>query len=68
MGLPMARNLLAKGEKLVVYDTVQTQVQEAVKSGAMAADGPLEIAKQASTICTMLPAGYELLIMLLNHV
>ena len=60
MGLPMARNLLAKGEKLLVYDQVQQQVEEAVNSGAIAASGPAEIAEQVSTICTMLPAGYIL--------
>ena len=56
MGLPMARNLMAKGHKLVVYDTEKGQVEAAVADGAVAATGPSDVAKQSTTICTMLPA------------
>ena len=55
----MARNLLAKGQSVLVYDKVEKQVQEAVKDGAIAASGPADIAQRATTICTMLPARYD---------
>ena len=55
----MARNLLAKGQSVLVYDKVEEQVQKAVKDGAIAASRPADIAQQTTTICTMLPARYD---------
>ena len=57
MGSPMAHNLLAKGHRLVVCDLVQSSVAELVQAGAEAAGSPAQVARQASTIITMLPAG-----------
>ncbi len=57
MGLPMARNLLRKGKKVMVYDVMEKQVQAAVSDGAIVGSGMTQIAREAKTIITMLPAG-----------
>lgn len=56
MGAPMARNLLAKGRGVVVYDKVRGSVDELVKDGAITAGSPGEVAAQCKTVVTMLPA------------
>ncbi|XP_064396668.1 3-hydroxyisobutyrate dehydrogenase, mitochondrial-like [Halichondria panicea] len=61
MGAPMANNLLQKGHKLVVYDIAEAAVSQAVSAGAVKATSPAEVAKQANTIVTMLPAGSHVL-------
>jgi 3-hydroxyisobutyrate dehydrogenase-like beta-hydroxyacid dehydrogenase len=68
MGLPMARNLLNKGEKLVVYDLSEQQMKEAVKDGAVAANGPADVARQSSTIFTMLPDGYNMMSLTVHNI
>ena len=55
MGLPMARNLLQKGHKVMVYDIVNAQVEAAAKDGAIVAEGPSQIAGKVKTLVTMLP-------------
>ena len=55
MGAPMAANLLGRGKKVVVYDSVSEQVQKLVGEGATAAENPSEIARQAKLVVTMLP-------------
>ena len=57
MGAPMARNLLAKGRPLLVYDKVPSSVDKLTSDGAKAASSPGEVASQCKTIVTMLPAG-----------
>ena len=57
MGLPMARNLLKKGQKVMVYDVVEQQLQAAVSDGAIVAGGIAEIGTKAKTVVTMLPEG-----------
>ena len=57
MGLPMVRNLLQKGRKVMVYDAVEKQVQAAVNDGAISGSGVSQVASEVKTIVTMLPAG-----------
>jgi 2-hydroxy-3-oxopropionate reductase len=57
MGRPMARNLLARGFSLVVHNRSQGPVGELVTAGALRADSPDQIARQARCIITMLPDG-----------
>lgn len=61
MGGPMARNLLAKGRPLLVYDVEASAVEGAVAAGAAKADSPAEVASRARTVVTMLPAGAHVL-------
>ncbi len=53
----MARNLLKKGQKVMVYDVVEQQLQAAASDGAIVAGGIAEIGAKAKTIVTMLPEG-----------
>jgi len=55
MGGPMARNLLKKGHRLTVFDTVPTAVQGLVAAGATAADTPRAVAAASEVVITMLP-------------
>jgi 2-hydroxy-3-oxopropionate reductase len=55
MGKPMAKNLMAKGYRLVVHSRSRGPVDELVAAGATAADSPAEIARQAQIILTMVP-------------
>ncbi len=55
MGRPMAKNLLAKGYRLIVHSRSQGPVKELVSAGAVRADSPAGVARQARRIITMLP-------------
>ena len=55
MGMPMAKNLLRAGYELVVYDIVQSRLEEMVALGATAAGSPRDLASQVSLVLTMLP-------------
>ena len=55
MGGPIARRLLASGHELVVYDLRPAAVRALVKSGAIAARSPREVASCASVVCSSLP-------------
>lgn len=57
MGKPMAKNLINAGYKLVVNDINPSAVEEIVGMGAQAMDTPVEVAKEAKKIITMLPDG-----------
>jgi 2-hydroxy-3-oxopropionate reductase len=57
MGRPMARNLLKRGFKLVVHSRSRGPVDEIAAAGAVAADSPAGVARQAIRIITMLPDG-----------
>lgn len=57
MGKPMAKNLVNAGYKLVVNDINPSPVEELAAMGATAMDKPVEIAKAAKKIITMLPDG-----------
>ena len=55
MGKPMAKNLLAAGHELMVYDIVPEAVADVVAAGAAGASGIAEVAEKCDMIITMLP-------------
>jgi 4-hydroxybutyrate dehydrogenase/sulfolactaldehyde 3-reductase len=55
MGAPMARNLLKKGHRLVVFDTQTASVQSLVQAGATAGATPKAVAAASDIVITMLP-------------
>jgi 3-hydroxyisobutyrate dehydrogenase-like beta-hydroxyacid dehydrogenase len=55
MGAPMARNILAKGHALVVYDVSAHAVESLVAAGARAALSPRDVARGCDFVITMLP-------------
>lgn len=55
MGRPMARNVLAAGFKLVVYDLMAEPVNELVEAGAVAANSPAEVAASSDVVLLCLP-------------
>lgn len=55
MGRPMAKNLIAAGYSLVVYDIMPAGVTEVVAAGAKVAGSNREVAEQSDIIITMLP-------------
>jgi 2-hydroxy-3-oxopropionate reductase len=55
MGKPMAKNLLAKGYRLVVHNRSRAAVDELAASGATPASSPADVARRARRIITMLP-------------
>ena len=57
MGGPMARNLLAAGHRLTVFDVVPEAVRRLQEAGATAATNVATAARDAEFVITMLPAG-----------
>jgi 3-hydroxyisobutyrate dehydrogenase len=57
MGGPMAKNLVARGHKLKVFDLVQENVQALVDAGAEPAESAGAAARDVDMVVTMLPAG-----------
>lgn len=57
MGLPMAKNLLAAGHELKVFDFVAEAVASAVEAGATEAASGAEAAKDVEIVISMVPAG-----------
>jgi 3-hydroxyisobutyrate dehydrogenase len=57
MGLPMARNLLKAGHRLVGFDVVGSALDAAAAAGARAAGSASEAAAGAEVVITMLPEG-----------
>jgi 2-hydroxy-3-oxopropionate reductase len=55
MGKPMARNLLARGFRVVVSSRSRGPVDELVAAGAEAADTPAAVARESTIIITMVP-------------
>ena len=55
MGRPMALNLVRSGRLLVVHSRSPGPVDELVRAGATAADGPRAVAEAADVVITMLP-------------
>lgn len=53
MGDPMARNLLAKGHKLVAYDVMPAKNETFKALGAEIASGPAEVARRCSIMISM---------------
>jgi len=54
MGGPMARNLLAAGYPLAVFDTDSERIGECVASGAEAAESAAEVVERSETVLTSL--------------
>jgi 2-hydroxy-3-oxopropionate reductase len=59
MGRPMARNLLAAGYRLVVFDVLPAAVEELVAAGAAAGRSPRAVAAETDVLITMLPDSPE---------
>lgn len=59
MGKPMSRNLLKAGHELVVYDIVQSAVDEIVAAGAARGESAADVAARSEITITMLPDGPE---------
>lgn len=57
MGGPMARNLIAAGHEVAVFDLSQDAMAALVDAGATAARSPIEAAAGADAVISMLPAG-----------
>lgn len=57
MGKPMAANILRAGYSLMVNDVNEAAVQELVAQGAVRTATPLELARMADVVITMLPNG-----------
>ena len=57
MGEPMARNLLAKGFAVAVFDLVPEAVARLSATGARAAPSALDACQGADIVVSMLPAG-----------
>src|ERR687891_252091 len=55
MGRPMAHNLLKAGFPLVVHSRSSPPVLELERAGAIRAESPADVARQATRIVTMLP-------------
>ncbi len=55
MGLPMTRRLLAAGYRVLAYDIAPDVAQEAVASGAEAAEDVPDVGRRCRTVITMLP-------------
>ena len=57
MGGPMAKNLLAAGHALTVFDLVEAACAAVAAEGASIAASAAEAAESADVIISMLPAG-----------
>jgi 2-hydroxy-3-oxopropionate reductase len=55
MGKPMSLNLVKAGYAVVVHNRSRGPVDELVRAGARAADGPRQVAEQSEVVITMLP-------------
>jgi 2-hydroxy-3-oxopropionate reductase len=56
MGVPMAKNLIAAGHSLVVYDIADEAVRKLVSAGAESGASPADVAsKSGEIVITMLP-------------
>jgi 3-hydroxyisobutyrate dehydrogenase-like beta-hydroxyacid dehydrogenase len=54
MGLPMARNVLAAGHELVVYNRTRSRAEPLEAEGVPVADSPADAAAEAEVLVTML--------------
>jgi len=60
MGNPMARNLIAAGQELVVHDAFPQASANLVELGATWADSPKQVAQQCEVIFTSLPGPKQI--------
>jgi len=56
MGAHMAKNLMKKGNELIVFDVNSQSVKELVKLGAKSSSSPADLASKTKHIITMLPS------------
>ncbi|XP_067003225.2 3-hydroxyisobutyrate dehydrogenase, mitochondrial [Anabrus simplex] len=61
MGANMARNLLQKGRRLVVYDVNMEAMASLVEEGATACKSPADVAAESDCIITMLANGSQVM-------
>ena len=59
MGMPMARNLMAAGHELVVYNRSRGKARELAAEGAVAAEKLGEVVEESDIVITMLPGPPE---------
>ncbi len=59
MGKPMSRNLIQAGHELVVYDIVESAVDEIAAAGASRGESAGDVAQRSEITITMLPDGPE---------
>lgn len=57
MGLPMARNLLKAGHRVIGFDAMPRRLEAAQEAGMDIAASPGDAARAAQIVITMLPAG-----------
>jgi 2-hydroxy-3-oxopropionate reductase len=55
MGKPMVKNLLKVGHEVVVFDVIQSNIDNVVEAGARAAASSKAVAEECGLIITMLP-------------
>jgi len=55
MGLPMARNLLRAGHRLVVHTRTRSKAEALAGDGATIVERPRDVAQQCEVVITMLP-------------
>jgi 3-hydroxyisobutyrate dehydrogenase-like beta-hydroxyacid dehydrogenase len=60
MGNPMARNLIAAGQELVVHDAFPQASANLIELGAAWADSPKEVSEQCEVIFTSLPGPRQI--------
>lgn len=61
MGNPMVKNLLQAGHTLKVYDLSSKAIEPLVAAGAIAAESPADVAKDADVVFTMLQNGEQVM-------
>ena len=57
MGLPMAKNLLKAGHRVIGFDTMPRRLEAAQEAGTDIAGSPADAVRAAEIVITMLPAG-----------
>ena len=60
MGNPMARNLIAAGQELVVHDAFPQACENLIELGATWADSPKAVAEQCEVVFTSLPGPKQI--------
>ena len=55
MGGPMAKNLIAEGHELVLYNRTREKAEDLAGDGATVAGSPREVAERSDIVITMLP-------------
>lgn len=67
MGRPMAKHLLAKGHRLVVFNRSRGPIDELVGLGATAGRSPADVARQCTVVITMVSDTPDVQAVLAGH-